>query len=157
MMKKILWPTDLSGNAQGALPLLASMGEQFQMEIHVLYVIEEIAIHEPWYGEFDRSHIQKIQEWERMKAEKRLDWVCSEYLNHCPLYVRHIAVGDPAEEILKFIEKEGIDMVVMARSGRKNRFQFGSVTDKVLKNATVPVTVVPVDGRTSSRKVDEGD
>jgi nucleotide-binding universal stress UspA family protein len=145
MIKKILWPTDLSGNAQQALPLVASLSEHFQGEIHVLYVIEEMAIHEPWYGEFDPSHSQKIQEWERLKAKERLDWVCNEYLNRCPLYVKHVAVGDPAEKILEFIEKEGIDMVVMARRGRKNRFEFGSVTDKVLKNAPVPVTVVPVD------------
>ncbi len=148
MMKKILWPTDLSGNAQRALPLVASLSEQFQSEIHVLYVIEEIAVHEPWYGEFDPSHIQKIQEWEKTKAEERLDWVCNEYLNSCPLFVRHVAVGDPAEKILEFIEKEGIDMVVMAGRGRKNRFAFGSVTEKVMKNAAVPVTVVPVDDRT---------
>ncbi|MFO8091023.1 MAG: universal stress protein [Desulfatiglandaceae bacterium] len=148
MMKKILWPTDLSGNAQRALPLVASLSEQFQSEIHVLYVIEEIAVHEPWYGEFDPSHIQKIQEWERTKAEERLDWVCKEYLNSCPLFVRHVAVGNPAEKILEFIEKEGIDMVVMAGRGRKNRFAFGSVTEKVMKNAAVPVTVVPVDDRT---------
>jgi len=148
MIKKILWPTDLSGNSQGALPLVAFLSEKLQLEIHVLYVIEEVAIHEPWYGEFDPSHIQKIQEWERLKAEERLDWVCNEYLNRCPLYIRHVAVGDPAEKILELIEKEGINMVVMAGRGRKNRFAFGSVTEKVMKNAAVPVTVVPVDDRT---------
>lgn len=148
MIKKILWPTDLSGNSQGALPLVVFLSEKLQLEIHVLYVIEEIAIHEPWYGEFDPLHMQKIQEWERLKAEERLDWVCNEYLNRCPLYIRHVAVGDPAEKILEFTKKEGIDMVVMAGRGRKNRFAFGSVTEKVMKNAPVPVTVVPVHGGT---------
>jgi len=144
-MKKILWPTDLSGNAQKALPLATSLSRQYQGEIHLLYVIEELAIHEPWYGEFDSSHIEKIHDWERRKAEERLEWVCNEYLKSCPLYIKHIAIGDPAEEILKLIQKEGIDMVVMAKRGRKGIFAFGSVTEKVVKDSPVPVSVVPTD------------
>lgn len=145
MLKKILWPTDLSGNAQNALPLVTSLSERFQLEIHILYVIGELAVHEPWYGEFDSSHIEKIHEWERLKAGERLDWICDEYLQACPRYIRHIAVGDPADEILKLIQKEAVDMVVMAKRGRGDKFAFGSVTEKVLKNAAVPVTVVPTD------------
>ncbi len=142
-VKKILWPTDLSGNAEKALPLVTALSEKLQGEVHLLYVIEELALHEPWYGEFDSSHIDKIHDWERKKAEERLDWVCGEHLQGCPLYIKHMAIGDPADEILKIIPKEGIDMVVMAKRGRKGRFSFGSVTEKVVKNAPVPVSVVP--------------
>jgi len=53
-------------------------------------------------------------------------------------------VGDPAKEILKLIDKEKVDLVVMASHGAKGNFRFGSVTEKVLKNSPVPVTVVPV-------------
>jgi nucleotide-binding universal stress UspA family protein len=144
-IKKILWPTDLSRNAQKALPLVTSLSNQFKSEIHILYVMEEIAIHEPWYGEFDSFHVHKIQEWERLKAGERLDWLCEEFLQSCPLYIKHIAMGDPADEILKLIPRERIDMVVMAKRGRSGNFSFGSVTEKVIKNASVPVTVVPAE------------
>ncbi|MCF8143552.1 MAG: universal stress protein [Deltaproteobacteria bacterium] len=144
-VQKILWPTDLSGNAEKALPLVTGLSQQFQSEVHLLYVIEELAIHEPWYGVFDASHIEKIHEWERQKAEERLNWICNEYLESCPLYIKHIAIGDPADEILKLIREEGIDMVVMAKRGRKGTFAFGSVTEKVVKNAPVPVSVVPTE------------
>jgi hypothetical protein len=59
-----------------------------------------------WYGEFDRSEIEKMQALERKKAEEKLDEICTLHLNHCPLYIRHTAVGDPASEILKLFEKE---------------------------------------------------
>lgn len=140
---KILWPTDLSGNAEQAMPLVASLSKQYQAEIHVLYVIEELARHEPWYGEFDESHINKIIEWEKQKAGERLDSICDRYLKGCPLSVKGIAVGDPAEEILKFVRKQKIDMVVMSTRGRKSRFAFGGVAEKVLKHSPVPVTIVP--------------
>ncbi len=146
-VKKILWPTDFSDNSEHALPYVTSLGEKYQTEVHVLYVIPELANHEPWYGEFDQSHIDKIHDWERKKAEKRLNEICEKYLDGCPLYVRHIAMGDPAEEILKLAGKENVDMVVMASHGRKGHFHFGSVAEKVVKNAPVPTITVPISSR----------
>ena len=141
---KILWPTDFSANAEKALHYVSSLGEKYQTEVHVLYVIEELGYHEPWYGEFDRSHIDKIHDWERKTAEKRLTEICESYLRGCPMFVKHIAIGDPAKEILKLADKEKMDMIVMASRGRKGEFRFGSVAEKVLKNATIPVVMVPV-------------
>ena len=71
--------------------------------------------------------------------------MCAKYLDGCPLYIKHIAVGDPAQEILKLIDKEKVDMVVMTSHGEKGNYRFGSVTEKVVKNSPVPVTTIPVD------------
>ena len=144
-VKKILWPTDLSGNAHKAMPLVTSLSMKYNCEVHVLYVIEELALHEPWYGEFYSSRIGEIHAWERQKAEERLNSICEEHLKGCPMYVRHIAIGEPADEILKLVPYEGIDMVVMAKRGRRGRFSFGSVTEKVLKSVSVPIIVVPTE------------
>lgn len=143
-VKKVLWPTDFSENAAKALPYVTSLAEKYQTEVHVLYVIPELGLHEPWYGEFDRSHIEKIHDWERQTAQSRLEEICDSYLKGCPMYDKHIAIGDPADEILKMIEKEKVDMVVMATHGRKGRFAFGSVADKVVKNSPVCVLTVPI-------------
>ncbi|MFO7964332.1 MAG: universal stress protein [Desulfobacterales bacterium] len=143
-LEKILWPTDFSSNAQAALPLVQLLSEQYETQVHVLYVIPELADHGAWYGEFDTSHIQKIHEWEEKTAQKRLEEICEDYLKGCPLYVKHIAAGDAAEEILKTADRENVDLVVMATRGRKNRFYFGSVAEAVLKNSKKPVLTVPV-------------
>lgn len=144
-MKKVLWPTDFSKNASAALPYVTSLTEKYQTEIHILYVIDDLGHREdPWYGEIDKSHLEKIHEWERERASKRLDEICENYLEGCPLYVKHIAIGDPAREILKLVDQEKVDMVVLASRGRKGHFRFGSVAEKVLKNSTVPVVTVPV-------------
>lgn len=143
-IQRILWPTDLSGNAENAISFVESLSQKYQARIYVLYVIEELAHHEAWYGEFDESHIITIREWEEKKAGQRLDRICEQYLKGCPFYMREIAVGDPAEEILKFVEKQKIDMVVMTTRGRRSRFSFGSVSEKVIKNCPVPVMAIPV-------------
>ena len=143
-VKKVLWPTDFSSNAQKALPYVKSLTMQYGAEIHVLYVIEDVAHHVPWYGEFDEEHINKLMQWADKSAKSRLDQICENYLEGCPLYIKHIAVGDPALEILKLIDKEKVDLVVMASRGQRGHFRFGSVTERVLKESTVPVTTIPV-------------
>ena len=142
-MKKVLWPTDLSDNAAAALPYVESLSNKYMTEIHVLYVIEELGYHEPWYGDFDQGHIDKIHQWEQGMAQKRLDQICENHLKGCPLYIKHVTIGDPAQEILNYIENQKPDMVVMATHGRKGHFAFGSVTDKVVKSSPVPVVTVP--------------
>ena len=47
-VKKVLWPTDFSSSAKKALPYITSLTMQYGAEIHVLYVIEDIAHHESW-------------------------------------------------------------------------------------------------------------
>lgn len=100
-VKKILWPTDFSSNAEAAQPYVESLSDLYQTEVHVLYVIPELADHEPWYGIFEKSHIDRIHEWEEENAKQRLDEICKNYLQGCPLYIKHTAIGNPAEEILK--------------------------------------------------------
>lgn len=143
-IKKILWPTDFSGNAEKALPYVQSLTQQYDAEIYVLYVIQDMAHHESWYGEFEKSHINELMEWAHKSATKRLNQICDKYMDGCHLYVKQVSVGDPAEEILKLIDTENIDMVVMASHGEKGKFRFGSVSEKVLKNSPVPVTLVPM-------------
>jgi len=144
-VSKVLWPTDFSSSAEKALPYVTDLTQKYGAEIHVLYVIEDIAHHDGWYGEFDKTHIDKLMEWADKSAKKRLDQVCEKYLKSCPLYIKHIAVGDPAQEILKLIKEENVDLVVMASHGAKGNFRFGSVTEKVLKNSPVPVTTIPIE------------
>ena len=143
-IKRILWPTDFSQSAKAALPYVTSLTEKFQAEIHVLYVIEDIAHHEGWYGDFNRERIEKLMERAEVSAKKRLEQICDKYLDQCPLYIKHVAIGDPSQEILKLIDKENIEMVVMSSLGQKGNFRFGSVSEKVLKNSPVPVSIIPV-------------
>jgi nucleotide-binding universal stress UspA family protein len=144
-VNKVLWPTDFSSSAETALPYVSDLTQKYQAEIHVLYVIEDLAHHESWYGDFDKARVDKLMERANKMAQERLSQVCEKYLDGCPLYIKHVAIGDPAQEILKLIDEEGVDMVVMASQGAKGNFRFGSVTEKVLKNSKIPVTTIPID------------
>jgi len=144
-INKILWPTDFSENAAKALPYVTSLSEKYGTEIHVLYVLEAWGQFGSWYGDYgDQKEIDRVQAWAKETAEKRLGELCENHLSGCPLYIRHIAVGEPAEEILKLIDQEKVDLVLMATHGDKARYDFGNVAGRVVKNAPVPVLTIPV-------------
>ena len=67
---------------------------------------------------------------------------------HTPREAPGIAVliGNAAEQILKQSVKCGADLIVMGTQGLEgtSRFVFGSTTEKVLREATVPVLAVPM-------------
>src|SRR5262249_41021222 len=55
-----------------------------------------------------------------------------------------VAAGDPAEEILKGVDRLGCELIVMASHGRGavGRLRFGSVADRVSRASHVPVLIV---------------
>lgn len=63
----------------------------------------------------------------------------------CHINVRgELAAGKPADEILRYAEKNGVDIILMATHGRSgiNRWAMGSVAYKVLRLAKIPVWLV---------------
>ena len=143
-VQRILWPTDFSENAAKALPYVQSLSEKYQTEVHVLYVLKDYGEWGASYGEQQPEDFEKMRRWEKEMAEKRLDEVCEKFLDSCPLYIRHVAVGDPIQEIIKLIDKEDVDLVVMASRGSEGHFDVGSVTQKLLQCSTIPIVTIPV-------------
>jgi nucleotide-binding universal stress UspA family protein len=63
-----------------------------------------------------------------------------------------VQFGDPAEEIARFVEIEGVELVAMATHGRTGlrRLVLGSVAERVLHQLQVPVLLIrPFDHLTS--------
>jgi nucleotide-binding universal stress UspA family protein len=140
-IEKILWPNDLSKCSEASLPYVSSLAKKYGATVYVLYVTAGLAHHESWYGNFDKSHINKIIEWDTKKAMERMQEVCEKHLEVCKAYSKHVVVGDPAKEILDFVQKESIDMVVMCRKGEGSHFNMGGVAQKVVSNSPVPVVI----------------
>jgi nucleotide-binding universal stress UspA family protein len=140
-IQKILFPYDLSENALKVLPYALSLSKKYDGEIHVLYV-EDVHV---WGGHYvPHPSMEVFLEEAREAAQRALDKFCDEQLLACPYFQKKTVSGDPANEILKMIESEDIDLVVMGTHGRRGiKYRvFGSVAETVVKKSPVPVLVV---------------
>ena len=59
-VKKILCPNDFSENAAQTLPVVTSLAQKYQAEIHILYVLKDYPAFGASNGDYDPSDIQKI-------------------------------------------------------------------------------------------------
>ena len=147
-IRTILWPTDLSKSSLKAAPQVNSLAEKYQAKVIVMYVGVDLMNQLMAYGYPSEEHIQNFQKWELEQARKKLETVCQEELKACPLFNVRMVQGDAATEILKGIQEEKADMVVLSTHGRsaddvdKASPEFGSVAKKVIANSPVPVTLV---------------
>ena len=141
-IEKILFPSELTEYSLKILPYVISMSEKYSSEIHLLHVVQDIS---EWGG-FYIPHISfDLYQKEAIEAaEKLMDKVCRQQMQGCPNFQRIILSGDPAAEILKTIDSEAIDLVVMGTHGYKGLEHtiFGSVAEKVVKNSAVPVLTI---------------
>ena len=144
-IKRILFPVDFSENSSKVLPYVLSVSEKYDADIFLLHVVVDFS----QWGGYDISDIrmgryQEFQEEAFKDAEKILERICEEQLQGYPNFKKRILSGDPAKEILKFVESEEIDMVIMGTHGRKGleHVFFGSVAENVLRRSPVPVLVI---------------
>jgi nucleotide-binding universal stress UspA family protein len=59
-----------------------------------------------------------------------------------------VMMGKPADSLAEYAEKNGVDLIVIATHGRSgvSRWVFGSVADRVMRSACVPVLMVRAPG-----------
>ena len=140
--RKILFPIDLTENLYKVLPYVLSVSEKYNAMIYLLHVVQDLR---KW-GKIYVPHtsMDKLQGEALEAADKALDKVCDQDLQGCPNFQRRIVSGDPAAEILKLINSEGIDLVIMGTHGRKGleHVMFGSVAENVVKKSPVPVLTI---------------
>ncbi len=141
-IEKILFPLDLTENSSKILPYVLSISEKYDSMVYLLHVVQDL---NRW-GKLYVPHpsMDKFQKEAIEVAKKNMDKVCEDQLQSCPNFQKRVVSGDAADEILKVVESEDIDLVVMGTHGRKGLEHriFGSVADNVVKKSSVPVLVI---------------
>jgi len=141
-IKRILYPCDFTGCSLQVLPYVRSMAEKYGAEIYLLYVARNLHL----YTSARKQH--KLSSTLIEKTLKELavmmEQFCDKHLLDCPNFRQRVAVGDPGEEIVKTVEKEKIDLVIMGTHGRKGleHTLFGTVAHYVVIHSKAPVLIV---------------
>jgi nucleotide-binding universal stress UspA family protein len=136
-MRNILIAYDASDAAANALEFAVELSRAFDAELHVLAVVRP-----PEFGgmveteaviEQSRRHFQNVLRGVQAKHSKE------PFKTHV-----HIAVGHPAEQIVRFAEAHEIDHIVVGHRGHTlfERWLIGSVARQVVAYARCGVTVI---------------
>ena len=139
--KKILFPVDLSEVSSKIVPYVREMAVKFEAEVHLLFVARILQHFTSIY--VPHPSISKFEEEMKQGAEKKLQEFTEEYFKDAPCKGK-VILGDAAQEVLNYIQSEGIDLVIMGTHGRKGleHIIFGSVAERVVKHSPVPVLTV---------------
>jgi nucleotide-binding universal stress UspA family protein len=155
MYDDILLPVAPGGEADDAIPHAASLAERYDATVHVVSAADTAVdtLAGPRTGAFSDRLVDA--------AEERVEAVTAELEADGVETVGNVVRGEPLDVIENAIE-DGADIVVMPSHTRRGirRLLLGSVTEKVVRVASVPVVTVPMTEETDGGDAvpsDEGD
>lgn len=140
MYKHILLPLDGSPLAEQALPHAISLAEHFQSEIILIRVLVPL----PRSPTTFEAALQR--------AEKETTVFVHDYLSRIAVSIQERGItvkmivirGRPHMQIIQYAETNQVDLIVMCTRGESglSRWLMGSVSDRVVRGANVPVFMV---------------
>lgn len=143
MYDSILVPTDGSPHADAAIEHALDLAERYDATLHALYVVD---ISYP-YADFGAAGVNwdavtEAQEGQGEQATAVIRERGVEQAIPVETEVRQsTSIHGP---ILDYVEDNDIDLIVMGTHGRRglDRYLLGSVTEKIVRLADVPVLTV---------------
>jgi len=143
MYDRILVPTDGSPSMQSVVDHAAELAAVHDATLHGLYVVDTgsfatLPVETTWDGvtELLREEGElAVSEFEEMAADTPVETA--------------IRDGNPSSEIVDYADEHGCDAVVMGTHGRGgiDRLLLGSVAERVVRAAPIPVVTVPISER----------
>ncbi|ADI74057.1 UspA domain protein [Methanohalobium evestigatum Z-7303] len=139
---KILIATDGSENSKNAVQSGINLAKNTGAKVYTVYIIEPVSAAMSRKGP---DWAKSAMEMMRKEGEKATEYV-EKIGQEADIDVESIILeGDPAEEVIKFADKNDINLIVMGTRGLSGikRFMVGSVADKVVRHSEKEVLVVP--------------
>ena len=141
-LQHILVPVDFSTLSALALRYAVNLARCLRSSVTVLYA--DPFLPPPYFTESSLEELRKQIETSKRQAEARLrQFIKVEIVQGEGISVR-VDEGLPADSIRRVASDSGADLIVMGTHGRSgvSRLILGSVTERVLREAQVPVLVV---------------
>lgn len=154
-MQRILIPTDFSDMAQNALSYGVKLARRYGAEITVLHSVQK-PMSPPQGPVRDRSDIPKEDEesyalWQGL--EEITEWI-REGKPEIQKVTQKMPSGFPGDEILKAVQEEDVDLVVMGTKGEKGFSDslMGTTASNVIQKASCHVLMIPENASFKSYK-----
>jgi nucleotide-binding universal stress UspA family protein len=143
----ILVPVDFSPYSQKALRYGLTLARLFEANLQVLHVLEQ-TIHPAHYGLGEDLLIRSNPDVPR-RSEEELQRLVAQFNSKNVKFQTHLREGRGYSEIVRFVQEQESDLVVMGTHGLTGleHFLLGGTTEKVMRHAECPVLVVKLQER----------
>ncbi len=139
-IKKILWATDFSEEAEESLLYADAFAKTFKAKIVALHIVPDFAA-----ALYDAAYVIKgelVQRVDAIKkeAENKLKELSKEKGISFEILVRE---GTASKKIIEVAENEQVDLIVLGRRGMSavEKLFIGSVANQVLRTSPVPILI----------------
>lgn len=152
-MRTIIVPTDFSDASREALRMACAIVPAAEREIHLLHVIPDpLRVPGLESSAGIESYAEVERAWKAAAQERLRNLVASEGLP-ADRVITTVLMGHPARLILDYAEQQDADLIVIGTlgEGAVSRFLLGSVAERVVRHAHVPVLTVPPPDRANTR------
>jgi len=146
MYEKVLVPLDGSRESECIIDHIAMLAKSCGIPGVVLLRVVEPFAHAAVITYLGDEGVRSAQTKARQAAEEYLSYVAGPLRTHCRGVETAVMEGRPAEAILDYAQKNGVDLIAMSTHGASGptRWAVGSVTQKVLSQAGIALlTVTP--------------
>jgi nucleotide-binding universal stress UspA family protein len=106
MFRQILVPTDFSKKHINPLEIATNLATKYKGIIHLLHVVEIIT--DTTFAEYEDFY-NKLEK----RAQKQMSALIASYQEKEVQIIPHIAYGNRVQEIIKFINENKINLVIM--------------------------------------------
>ncbi|WP_117368029.1 universal stress protein [Natrarchaeobaculum sulfurireducens] len=132
MYQNVLIPTDGGDGTRRSIEHGLTLADRFDATVHALSVVPEGP-----FGTFEGERAT-------VAAERAIEQVAIEADTHGIEAATAVEYGIPHEEILAYVDANDVDVIVMGTQGRTglDRVLVGSVTERIVRMADVPVVTV---------------
>ena len=137
MYDRILLPTDGSDAGNRAVDQALGLAAETGATVHLLFVLEDIPYAPEMMDDTVEAQLREIGEAAIEEIRGSADEAGVEV-------VEALRDGAPHSAILEYAADTGADLIVMGTHGRSglDRYLLGSVTERVVRTADVPVLTV---------------
>jgi nucleotide-binding universal stress UspA family protein len=144
---KILVGVDKSEESQMALRYTCHLLEHFRAQVDALYVKPDMVrmVADVSYEPFTtKAQLETAIEKDAMKVMDEIIEACEVCIGGKIPCEPHVAVGDPADEIINAANTGAYDMIVLGSHGRSSLrgFLLGAVHTKILHHAQQPTMIL---------------
>jgi nucleotide-binding universal stress UspA family protein len=139
---EILAPVDGSENSVRAARFAMVLAKAMNIGVRLFYVFPAASVELVGMAGMSRADIEHAAQTSGQRAFDAIRQALEGEL--VERIAQETALGDPAEEIIAWTDRDAGVLVVIGRRGlsRMKTLLLGSVSDKVIRHAKCPVTVV---------------